>query len=36
MREFGFSKEQITQMHEDFLGIPRQYIYLDSKTLGTL
>ena len=27
MKEHEFSKEQIIQMHEDFLGIPRQYIY---------
>ena len=33
MKEFELSKEQIIQMHEDFLGIPRQYTYLDSKTL---
>ena len=36
MKEFELSKEQIIQMHEDFLGIPRQYIYLDSDSIGTL
>ena len=36
MKEFELSKEQIIQMHEDFLGIPRQYIYLDSESIGTL
>ena len=36
MKEFELSKEQITQMHKDFLGIPRQYIHLESKTLGNL
>ena len=36
MKEFELSKEQIIQMHEDFLGIPRQYTYLDSDSIGTL
>ena len=33
MKEFELSRLQIIQMHEDFLGIPRQYICLDSKSL---
>ena len=36
MKEFELSKEQIIQMHKDFLGIPRQYIHLESKTSGNL
>ena len=34
MKEFELSRLQIIQMHEDFLGIPRQYIHLDSKTFS--
>ena len=33
MKEFELSNEQIIQMHKDFLDIPRQYTYFNSKTL---
>ena len=36
VKEFELSKEQIIQIHKEFLGISRQYIYLDGKNLGTL
>ena len=36
VKEFELSKEQIIQIHKEFLGISRQYICLDGKNLGTL